>query len=397
MPNSLRGMATLKEPTPPRRIVPGDVVAAFSEYLGEWTAAQITHLDPDHQLAGVLHLDWSGPEPTSVAELGKVVPISRTRGSFTGQLAHCQYEWVLPRSYKVIGTLPLLHEGPSNSYAFGWGRGLDLALERRRQQGDESKWSDPWAKNVTGAELHDPLAGPADPDEETRRLTVRAVESLDCARLVERYPALTGLTLIGPVTLSSASSLNELTSLKHLMLSDVFGMVEADCLLPRRVPALESLQLVSVPAEYATAMRRLWRPEEPQGVYLRVAKPRKPEWLAENLNNPLRDWDGRAQISAAIYKKALAQYKATRRAVLAVLASGHSADVLTPRLVQLGEQFGEAFNELDERAGFIETVEREELYDALDAIITEAEAESGADLAWAGKGLTEGCASVRDW
>jgi hypothetical protein len=144
-------------------------------------------------------------------------------------------------------------------------------------------------------------------------------------------------------------------------------------------------------------MKRLWRPEEPQGVYLRVAKPRKPEWLAENLNNPLRDWDGREQISAAIYKKALAQYKATRRAVLAVLASGHSADVLTPRLVELGEQFGEAFNELDERAGFIETVEREELYDALDAIITEAEAESGADLAWAGKGLTEGCESVRDW
>ncbi|MFF3343225.1 hypothetical protein [Streptomyces flavidovirens] len=390
-------MATLKEPTPPRRIVPGDVVAAFSEYLGEWTAAQITNLDPDHQLAGVLHLDWSGPEPMSVAELGEVVPLSRTRGSFTGQLAHCHYEWVLPRSYKVIGTLPLLHERPSNSYAFGWGMGLDLALERRRQQGDESKWSDPWAKNVTGTELNDLLAGPADPDEETRRLRVRAVESLDCARLVERYPTLTGLTLIGPVTLSSASSLNELTSLKRLMLSDVFGMVEADCLLPRRVPALESLELVSVPAEYATAMRRLWRPEEPQGVYLRVAKPRKPEWLAENLNNPLRDWDGREQISAAIYKKALAQYKATRRAVLAVLASGYSADVLTPRLVELGEQFGEAFNELDERAGFIETVEREELYDAVDAIVTEAEAESGADLAWAGKGLTEGCESVRDW
>ena len=134
-----------------------------------------------------------------------------------------------------------------------------------------------------------------------------------------------------------------------------------------------------------------------RGVYLRVAKPRKPQWLAENLNNPLRDWDGREQISAAIYKKALAQYKATRRAVLAVLASGDSADVLRVRLTGLGEQFGEAFDELDERAGFIETVEREELYDALDAIITEAEAESGADLAWAGKGLTEGCESVRDW
>lgn len=393
-------MATLEKPTPPRRIVPGDVVAAFSEYLGEWTAAQITSLDPDHQLAEVLHLDWSGPEPMSVAELGEVVPLSCTRGPFTEQLAHCHYEWVLPRSYKVIGTLPLLHERPANSYAFGWGMGLDLALERRRQQrqqGDESKWSDPWAKNVTGTELNDPLAGSAEPDEETRRLTVRVVGSLDCARLVERYPTLTGLTIFGPVTLSSASSLNELTSLKRLMLSDVFGMVEADCLLPQSVPALEALELISVPAEYATAMRRVWRPEEPQGVYLRVAKPRKPEWLAENLNNPLRDWEGREQISAAIYKKALAQYKATRRAVLAVLATERSADVLTPRLVELGKQFGEAFNDLDERAGFIETVEREELYDALDAIITEAGAASGAGLAWAGTSLAEGCESVRNW
>ncbi|MEZ0096383.1 hypothetical protein [Streptacidiphilus sp. EB129] len=390
-------MATRKEPTPPRPIVPGDVVAAFCEHLGEWTAAQITSLDPGHQLAGVLHLDWSGPEPMSVAELGDVVPVSRTRGSFTGQLAHCHYQWVLPRSCKVIGTLPLLHDRPANSYAFGWGMGLDLALERRRARGEESMWSDPWAKSITGTEWNDSLAGPADPDGQTRRLTVRAVESLDCARLVERYPTLTGLTLIGPVTLSSASSLNELAALKRLRLSDVFGMAAADCLLPRRLPALESLELVSVPAPYATAMRRLWRPEEPQGVYLRIAKPRKPEWLAENLNNPLRDWEGREQISAAIYKKALAQYKATRRAVLAVLASGDSAHVLTPRLVGLGEQFGEAFNELDEHTGFIQTIEREELYDALDAIITDAEAESGADLAWAGKGLTEGCESVRDW
>ena len=383
VPNSLRGMAAVKKRTPPRPIVPGDVVAAFSEYLGEWTAAQITNLDPGHQLAGVLHLDWSGPEPMSVAELGEVVPLSRTRGTFG--LAHCHYEWVLPRSYKVIGALSPLHDELPNSYAFGWGMGLDLALERRRQQGDESKWSDLWAKRITGTELDDPLAGPADPDEETRRLTVLAVESLDCARLVEQYPTLTGLTLIGPVTLSSASSLNELTSLKHLRLSDAFGMVEADCLLPRRVPALESLELVSIPAEYATATRRFWRPEEPQGVCLRVAKPRKPQWLAENLNNPLRDWDGRGQVSATIYKKALTQYRATRRAVLAVLASGDSADVLTPRLVELGEQFGEAFNELDKRAGFIETVEREELYDA---IITEAGAESGAALPWANPSAT---------
>lgn len=35
------------EPGPPRLIAPGDVVVAFSDMLGEWTAAQITHLERD--------------------------------------------------------------------------------------------------------------------------------------------------------------------------------------------------------------------------------------------------------------------------------------------------------------------------------------------------------------
>ncbi|MET7419711.1 hypothetical protein [Dactylosporangium sp. NPDC005555] len=47
-------MTRRKETSPPRAIAPGDVVAAFSETLGSWTAAQVTDLDPEWRTAGVL-------------------------------------------------------------------------------------------------------------------------------------------------------------------------------------------------------------------------------------------------------------------------------------------------------------------------------------------------------
>jgi hypothetical protein len=64
-------MTRQKETSPPRPIALGDVVAAYSEELGEWTAAQVTDLDPAWRTAGVLELDWSGSEPSSVEDLGE--------------------------------------------------------------------------------------------------------------------------------------------------------------------------------------------------------------------------------------------------------------------------------------------------------------------------------------
>lgn len=58
------------ETAPPRPIAVGNIVATYSDDLGEWTAAQITDLEPNWKTAGMLELDWSGPEPSSVADLG---------------------------------------------------------------------------------------------------------------------------------------------------------------------------------------------------------------------------------------------------------------------------------------------------------------------------------------
>ena len=77
---------------------------------------------------------------------------------------------------------------------------------------------------------------------------------------------------------------------------------------------------------------------------LRITKPRKPEWLAQNLDNPFRGWDGAEHIPASAAKKAANQYRKTRS-----------------HLMKLAAEPGENT--------FIETEERDEIYMALRGIL----------------------------
>ncbi len=358
----------------------------YSEELGEWTAAQVTDLDPEWRTAGVLELDWSGPEPASVEDLGALVPLRLTHHAHNGRLSHCNFEWVLPRSYRVLGTAPVLHDGKSNSYGSGWRVGDQLARQRRWDRGDtDTHHRIEWT--LLGAEIAGLAAAP-----EVRSVSVKQIDAVDGGDVAALFPNLTHLSLSGNLgTLSGAAGLNRLRHLRSLFIRDLFGMTAADCLTSAAVPELEMLVLHSVPADYATAMRKAWTPEIPNGTSVDISSPRKPSWVAENRDNPLRDWDGREHISAAQYRKSLAQYKATRRAVLAALAA--PGEETAARLTELGRQFGEAFNRLDAAGdGFIETVEREELFAALDGIV-----EQGRAFDSARRHLTDGVKAVRDW
>lgn len=392
--------------TPPRPIAPGDIVAGYSAPLSEWTAAQITGLDAESATAAVLELDWSGPEPDSVEELGEVRPLCLTHGNWGGALSHTNYQWVLPRSFKVVGSLPLLHDQVSPSYGGEWGLGLQLFLQRRWDQGQRDPWSDPHTMVCAADELDALLQDSAEPDPEIRGLMVRDLANLDVDRLVARFPGLTELRLYGrPGMLSHASGLNRLTFLKSLSIVELFGMDASDCLLPSRVPALESLDLYSVPADYAAAIRAAWKPEVASGVYVTIAKPREAGWLTEHQDDPFRSWDGDDFVPRAAYEAAVAQYEETRQAVMTALAeaavagdvSGAADGDRASRLFEIGARYGEAFNDLDEQHGFIDTIERERLFEVLDQIVDAAEAECGTELAWARESLVEGTESVRDW
>lgn len=368
---------------PPRALEPGDVVAAYSEPVGEWIAEQIIGLFPDQRSVAVAQLDWSGPEPADVADLGDLMALGRPG-------AACHYDWVLPRRYKIIGRAPLVREGPVNSYGF-WSPGI--ALYVKRGGGD---WAEQHERRLTAEEFAS--AQNVEPDCEIRHLTVTGIRELDCARLVARYPALTRLRLHGPGFLANAASLNSLSALQSFFAVDLFGMSAQDRLDPAEVPALESLWLTSVPDAYAKAMRAAWQPEERNGTHLQISKPRKPDWIAENMDNPLRGWDGDDEIPPALYQQVMAQYRKTRRAVLDLLAADpEKTDTGIAELERIGEDYGEEFNRLDEPTGFIDTVYREQLYEAVHFIVTEAETAAGRELPWAHDAVEQGVENVRDW
>jgi hypothetical protein len=379
---------------PPRPIAPGDVVACFSDELGEWTAAQITDLNTSWKQAGVLELDWSGPEPQSVSDLGSVSPLVLTHHAWTGTPSHTNYPWVLPRSCKVIGAMRLLRETRSSSFSSGWRAGSQLARQRQWDGGVRHLPGLPGEIKLSGAELDAFLVDGLGAD--CRSLKVEDIRDLDCARLAEGFPRLTELILGGRLGhLANASSLNRLSSLKALGISNLFGMTKSDCLLPEAVPALEWLVLHSVPREYGSAMRTVWSRELGKGCFTAITALRSPEWLAENIDNPLRDWDGREHISAANFRKSVTQYKATRRAVIAALADPSSDH--KDRLIGLGREYGAAFNKLAERDDFIETEEREELFAALIAMPHGSPSQFEAAAKLAGEWLAQGLEETRDW
>jgi hypothetical protein len=383
-------MSPQHELSPPRPIAPGDVVAGYSDELGEWTAAQITGLNQNERTAGVVYLNWSGAEPSSLDELGPLEPLRLTHHAHRGQLEHCIVTWLLPRSCKVIGSAPVLVDGRSNSYA-GWQMGLHLDMQRRWDAGDRSWGARPWERTFSGAEFNTLM----EPPSGVWSLAVRDVVDLDGRRIVRLFPDLKRLMLFGKLgTFENADALNELGSLKGLLVANLFGMRAVDCPRPTSLEHLDSLWVYSVPAEYASAVRRAWTPEILNGTDLRVTSPRNPGWVAENRDNPLRDWDGREHISSGRYKKAVVQYRATRAAVLDAL-SNERVDV---QLGLIGRAYGEAFNRLDgSRNHFIETEEREELFAALLATVDFAEATLGREFPDARGQLKEGLESVRSW
>ena len=103
--------------------------------------------------------------------------------------------------------------------------------------------------------------------------------------------------------------------------------------------------------------------EKQTGKDLRITKPRKPEWLAQNLDNPFRGWDGAEHIPAAAAKKAANQYRKTRSQLMKLTAEpGKDAQAQALEAVSV---YTQVFNKM----GFIETVERDEIYMALRDIL----------------------------
>jgi hypothetical protein len=324
-------------------------------------------------------------------KIGDVKPLVLSHHSQPRRLSYINVTWLLPRGHHVIGQLPLMVDTPSNSYG-GWPRGLQLSMQRRSRSGDFSKWSDPSEMVLSGADAAKLFAEQGRADVGIVALRVHSIDELDCQPLVGRFPNLVQLQLHGRLgVLHNAGHLNSLNDLRWLYIYDLFGMTAGEILEPANAPELETLDLYSIPKEYADASRSRWKKEIKHGTDVTITSARKPGWVAENRDNPLRSWDGDEHVSHAIYTKSVSQYKLTRSAVQASLARHIDPDELD----QIGRDFGLAFNKIDAHSTFIETIEREDLFAALGFIA--GELASASDVETVKAALQKGTDVVRDW
>jgi len=195
-----------------------------------------------------------------------------------------------------------------------------------------------------------------------RKLYIHGIERCDVAMIAQNFSSLRKLQISGePGYLDNAGALAKLDKLDRLWLSEVLGFDKIPC--PDELPLLNNIDVSSIPAEAAAAIKKAYK--SVPGISLRVERPRKPEWLAENLDNPLRSWDGQGGISAAQAKKAFTAYKTALAAMRNAVAVGTNLQAEAERITQA---YIATFNAMDSKRPFIYTLERENIVDALQQI-----------------------------
>ncbi|MGF7123722.1 hypothetical protein [Rhodococcus sp. BE178] len=200
-------------------------------------------------------------------------------------------------------------------------------------------------------------------------LRIGAIDDLDISDVAECFPNTSWLHLFGaPGLLRGLSELPALPTLETLWLCDLFGYEPGDFPGPGELPALTSLDLDSIPTDVATRVRAMYK--KASHVSLSVRRPRKPEWLAENFENPLRHWDGRDGIPAATAKKARTAFVTALRQVRDADASRTDETGYAKTVTASVTEFLDVISGLNRKRQFLYTLERDEVIDAVDTLTT---------------------------
>ena len=200
------------------------------------------------------------------------------------------------------------------------------------------------------------------------KLVLNNIKDLDLSAIITRHPNLIWLGLYGhPGVISNVSCIKQLKELETLLMFDLFGFSYDDFPLPSDLPNLEWLWLQSVPADAGKAIKRLYKNKIQDLV---VSKLRSNEWLQENMNNPLRHWDGNEFIPKSKYNKAVALWKEARRKVF---EAAKEPNTFSDSIFSIASDYIEGFNKLDRRSAFIETEEREDIFNAFKSILDDVD------------------------
>ncbi len=214
--------------------------------------------------------------------------------------------------------------------------------------------------------------------EQLARLSLSAMPAVDFDVVARRFPALADLSVRGkPGMASNVAAIAGLTRLRAFAAYELFGYEGDEFPAPPQLPALSSLCLASLPADAAKAIKARYKKAAALGLDLSVTRPRKPEWLAENLHNPFRDWDGRAHIAVAYAKKAAQAYKKLLATARTLDGAMDAATVQATAQAMVAEYVA-VFNQIERRSSIIETVERDEIHVAFEQVLAQVQQQRGA-------------------
>ena len=191
---------------------------------------------------------------------------------------------------------------------------------------------------------------------------------IDFAQILNNYPRLRELRLWGkPGHILNFHKLSEFKELVNFSTVDLFGFTAEDIPKPEDLPQLSMFWMSSLPEDAAKVAKKYYKKLQDKGLNLWITKPRKAEWLAQNLDNPFRSWDGQENISTANAKKAASLYRKTRASLIKLLENPNENTMTNVEV--LIREYTQGFNKMDKRNCFIETIEREDIYSALVEIL----------------------------
>ena len=204
--------------------------------------------------------------------------------------------------------------------------------------------------------------------EELNALHVTAVTKIDIEDIYRKYPKLKELRLWGkPGKIINFGKLSKFSELEVLTTMDIFGFTAREVPRPDDLKKLYRLWMNSLPEDAAKEVKKLYKKHKDAGLDLWITKPRKEEWLAQNLDNPFRSWDGDENIPQGVAKKAATIYRKTRSAMVKLIAD---PDIdLIKEIETLVREYTVGFNKMDKRKNFIYTTERDEIFQALEEIL----------------------------
>lgn len=150
-----------------------------------------------------------------------------------------------------------------------------------------------------------------------------------------------------PGNLINFSKISKFKELEVLTTMDLFGFTAEEMPRPEDLKKLYMLWMNSLPEDVAKEVKRLYKKRKDEGLDLWITKPRKAEWLAQNLDNPFRSWDGEESISSANAKKAVTIYRKTRGSMVKLVDG--ASEGFTKAVEALVREYTEGFNKMDRK------------------------------------------------